>query len=250
MKKVFAVIGALAVLVGASANANANANAKAEIQQERLVKVAVSKAYIPQGFDNNDVTKVVVEGFFPNTCYKIKKQDAEDVTIDKNKKTIQVTQRAYVYSGMCLMMLVPFSETVEVGTLAAVGDYKVTDALSARELGRMTIANSKTTGPDDFYYAMVSDAYVGTLDTDEKQVIIRGELPGNCWELTDKKIFVEGKDVLTVLPIMEQTSEEFCNSDRVPFVTTVTLPELAAGRYLLNVRALNGQSVNKLFDMN
>ena len=239
MKRVWFVM--LAVLASNYANAT-------DLSSEKLVKVAVSKAYIPQGFDNNDITKVVVEGFFPNTCYRIKKQDATDVKIDRDKNTVEVTQRAYVYSGMCLQMIVPYTETVEIGKLASAGSYRIVDSLSKRELGKMAVDTSTTTGPDDYFYAMVNDAHVSNTDSSEGQIIIRGELPTSCWDITDKKVFLDGKDVLTVLPIMTLVSKDACPSVRVPFETTIALPQLEAGRYLLNVRSLNGQSINKLFD--
>lgn len=243
MKKLTYLMCALSLALGLGQLANAQANS------DKVVTVELSQAYIPQGFDNNDVTKVVVEGFFPNTCYKVKKQEAADVKIDQDKKLIQVSQKAYVYNQMCLMMIVPFSETVEVGKIADAGEYKLTDSLSSRELGRMSVATSKTIGPDDFFYAMVQDAYVDTSENNELVVVIKGELPGNCWELTEKRIFQDGKNVLTVLPIVEQTSSEYCTVKRVPFTTTVPVPTMNAGRYLLNVRSLNGQAVNKLFDV-
>ena len=98
-------------------------------------------------------------------------------------------------------------------------------------------------------YAIINDAYVSFIETDERVVVLRGELPGSCWQINEKKIFMDGKDVLTVLPIITHITDDYCDDRRIPFVTTVKVPDLEAGRYLLNVRSLNGQSVNKLFDI-
>ena len=224
--------------------------AQAEQSDSKIVKVSVAKAYIPHGFDNNDVTKIVVEGFFPNTCYKLKKQEKEDVSIDPDTKQIKVTQRAYKYDQMCLMVVVPFNQTIEVGQLKNIGDYSIMDTLTSRSLGVMPVAKSETSGPDDFTYATINDAYVGIIETDERKIILEGQLPGSCWELTSKRAFLDGRDVLTVLPIMNFIADDDCDDKPVKFVTSIPLPELTTGRYLLNVRSLNGQAVNKLFDVN
>lgn len=217
-------------------------------QDTEVVTVPVSRAYIPHGFDNNDVTKIVVEGFFPNTCYKVKKQTPEDVIVDPSGE-IQVTQKAYKYNGMCLMVMVPFSQTIEVGKIQQTGTYRVMDALSRKNLGVMPVAKSETEGPDDYTYAIVNDAYVGKIETDQKKIVLDLELPGDCWELIDKRAYLDGQDVLTVLPIMDFTADDNCGETPVKKLTTMELPNLRTGRYLLNVRSLNGQAVKKLFDV-
>jgi hypothetical protein len=209
------------------------------------VPVSIARAYVPQGFDNNDRAEVTIEGYFPNTCYRM-----GPTTAQKNEKgEIEVTQTAYVYKGHCLMMIVPYQQSVSLGVLANEGQYRVMDGLSKQELGVMPVAKSKTTGPDDFMYAHVDDAYITYIEPGRRAIVINANLPGNCWTMTDKKVFLEGNDVLTVLPIMEQTSEDNCVRDPVPFTAVVDVPQLDKGRYLLNVRSLNGQSVNKLFDV-
>lgn len=237
------------VLISLMAAAFGLSAAHADEGEAKIVKVSVAKAYIPHGFDNNDVAKIVVEGFFPNTCYKMKKQEKEDVVVDTETREIRVTQRAYKYDGMCLMMVVPYTQTIEVGQLTNVGDYQVQDTLTRRRLGVMPVAKSETTGPDDFTYATINDAYVGQIETDEKRIILEGQLPGSCWELTSKRAFLDGNEVVTVLPIMNFIADDNCDEKPVKFVTSLPLPELASGRYLLNVRSLNGQAVNKLFDV-
>src|SRR5690606_2454741 len=113
-----------------------------------------------------------------------KKQDSSDVRVDVHAMTIEVTQQAYVYQGMCLMMLVPFTETLEVGKLAAVGKYSVVDSVTKSKLGEMSIAESRTQGPDDYHYAMVVDAYL-EMHEGRVQVVVKGELPNQCWTLAE-----------------------------------------------------------------
>ena len=233
------------LLASAILFAAVNVFAQQDVNPGRPIAVSVAKAYVPQCFDSNDRTQVVVEGYFPNTCYRVGPNRA----FKNDKGEIEITQTAYVYKGVCLMMIVPYQQTINVGILERSGDYKIVDTLSKKSLGTMPVATSKTTGPDDFVYASISDAYVSYVETDERVVVIHGEVPGSCWEVSDKRVFRDGNDVLTVLPIMTQTSDDNCTEIPVPFVTTVKMPELSQGRYLLQVRSLSGQSVNKLFDV-
>ena len=186
-----------------------------------IVKVSVGKAYIPQGFDNNDVVKIVVEGFFPSTCYKIKKKhESGDVIVDPVSKEIMITQHAYYYKGNCKPVTVPYVRTVEVGKLPNDGNYKLVDAFSGRELGVIPVRLSTTAGPDDFTYAIMSDAYVSLNGDDENVIVLKGELPSNCWKVVEKRAFVDGPDVLTVLPIIEEKKPgQICSQQVVPFAT-------------------------------
>lgn len=213
---------------------------------DEKVAVSVSKAYIPQGFDNNDVTRIVVEGVFPNTCYKLGKNS---VKVNPDTNTIEVTQMAYVYKEMCLMMLVPFNQSVEVGVIKNTGSYKVQDAKSTKDLGQLPVAESRNSGPDDNTYANIDEAYVTLIEPNRRVVVLRGTLPDKCWTLTEKKIMLEGTDVLTVLPIMDYTPSDICDGRAIPFSTTVDIPTLKNGRYMLNVRSLSGSSITRLFDV-
>lgn len=86
----------------------------------RDVVVSISDAYIPSGFDSNSEAFVVVNGIFPNSCYRLKEAKVDHVGANLH----EVTTYATVTEGMCLMVLVPFTKEVRVGKLTT-GDHKV-----------------------------------------------------------------------------------------------------------------------------
>jgi hypothetical protein len=219
--------------------------AEDSVQQPDTVSVPLSTAYIPGGFDSNDRAQVVVEGYFPNTCYRVGPYDKK---MNASKKELAITQLAYKYRGVCLMMIVPFHQTVQLGILSA-DNYTVKDGNSNKLMGILPVQLASNSGPDDSLYASVNDAYLGVVDGSKRAIVIQGELPGDCWELKEKKTVLDGKNVITVMPVIEKVREANCNDYRMPFMTTVDLPQVEPGRYLLHVRSLNGQSINKLVDL-
>src|SRR5690606_19009749 len=127
-----------------------------DVSPGRPVAVSVAKAYVPQGFDNNDRTQIVIEGYFPNSCYRVGPNRA----FKNAKGEIEISQTAYVYKGICLMMIVPYQQTINIGVLETAGEYKIVDTLSRKGLGVMPVAVSKSSGPDDYFYASINDAHV------------------------------------------------------------------------------------------
>lgn len=228
-----------ALLIGGYAYAEHN------VEEPTQVSIPLTTAYIPGGFDSNDRAQLMVEGYFPNTCYRV---GPYEKTLKADANVISITQTAYKYKGPCLMMIVPFSQTVQVGILKA-NTYAVKDAASDRVLGELPVKTATTSSPDDFLYASVTDAYVGIVDGNKKALILQGELPGDCWSLKERRVILDGKNVITLLPIIEKTRSNNCNDYRIPFVSTVDIPSVPAGRYMLHVRSLNGSAVNKLVDL-
>lgn len=213
--------------------------------QPELVDVPVSEAYIPGGFDSNDRAQMVVAGYFTNTCYRL---GPTEKTIDESTGTLSIRQKAYKYKGPCLMMMVPYSETVKIGILKA-KDYKVVDGKTGNALGELPIKEAVSEEADDYMYAIVRDAYVAEVEG-VKTIILQGELPGSCWTFADKKVVEDGKNVVTVMPILQKVDGAECSSEvRIPFVTTVSLPSGRTGRILLHVRSLNGEAINKVIDL-
>ena len=215
------------------------------VEQPTRVSVPLAGAYIPGGFDSNDRAQLVVEGYFPNTCYRVGPYEKK---LSSSTNELTVKQTAYKYKGPCLFMMVPFSQTVQVGILKA-STYKVRDGDNGNDLGELPVQAARNSGPDDFLYATVNEAYVGVVDGNKKAIVIQGELPGDCWAVKETRVIRDGKNVLAVLPIIEKTRENNCNDYRLPFVKTLDIPAVTPGRYLLHVRSLNGLAINKLVDL-
>jgi len=81
--------------------------------------VNISTALIPSGFDNSSPV-AIVSGLFPNSCYSWSRADVAHPTAF----THEVRNMANVQLGMCLMVMVPFAEEVELGRFAP-GDHSI-----------------------------------------------------------------------------------------------------------------------------
>ncbi len=61
-----------------------------------LVSVTVRAVYAPSGFDDNDEAQVVLDGFLPNTCYRLAPNAA---TRSPTTGVIEVIQAPAIPSG-------------------------------------------------------------------------------------------------------------------------------------------------------
>jgi hypothetical protein len=214
---------------------------KAETQPE-LVKVRIDKVFIPNGFDSNDRSQVVIDSYLPNPCYKVGPRKFRN---DGN--TIILEQWAYLYRGMiCPQVIVPFSAVVDLGILKPAA-YEVKDDQDGRKMGSLLVKKSVGAGPDDYFYAPITDARV---DNRKWEVVIEGNFTNSCLEFSDMKVFADPKDVIIVQPILKpwREGDRPCKAGSFPFTKTMRLPPLDSGRYLLHARSMNGQAVNKVFD--
>jgi len=212
----------------------------------KTVETALTKAYIPLGFDDNDRIQIAVAGSFKNTCYKV---GPHALKVDAENKTITVQQQAYLYNGVCLQMFVPYSQIVDVGIIPT-GDYRVIDALSGKTLAQLPVTMGSNPGPDDFTYAPVNDAYVfDDPDTNKHMLAISGSFGDRCSDFDKISVNVKN-DVIIVQPVLRRISDVSCAPEKVRFLKTIELnDEIKHGVYMLHVRSLNGQAINKLVDL-
>jgi hypothetical protein len=80
--------------------------------RSKEVVVDISSVFIPNGFGTNDPF-AVISGIFPNSCYAFKGVSVNRVTPNLH----EVRAIANVRQGMCLMMLIPYSEEAALGKL-------------------------------------------------------------------------------------------------------------------------------------
>ena len=92
---------------------------QASSPQEKEVVLSISDAYIPGGFSSESDAFVIVNGLFPNGCYRWKRSD-----VQHEGNIHEVRSVASVSQGMCIMVLVPFTQEVQLGKLTA-GEHKV-----------------------------------------------------------------------------------------------------------------------------
>lgn len=82
--------------------------------------VTVNDAYVPSGFDTNSDAFVVVNGWFPHSCYKLKSVEVAHV----GPFLHQITTKADVTEGLCLSVIIPWHREAQLGKLSA-GDHSL-----------------------------------------------------------------------------------------------------------------------------
>lgn len=209
----------------------------------QTVNVELDKGFIPVGFDDNDRVQIAVEGVFTNTCFRI---GPHAVRVDEAKHTITIQQQAYRYSGVCLQLMVPFSGFIDLGLLRS-GTYTIVDYQSKKELGTLPVLRSTNPGPDDFLYAPITDAYLVNDSVNKKNsLVLSGAFSDRCSEMSDVQVLYQDR-VLVVQPIMKRS--ERCTPEKTRFLKVVELEKEIQGIYLLHVRSLNGQAINRMVDV-
>lgn len=214
-------------------------------ENPELVKSNITGLYIPQGFDSNDTVEVMVEGYLPNTCYKLGKTE---VSVDKENKKIEITQMAYRYDGICLEVIVPYEHMVTVGILPS-GEYLVSTFGRKNKSGQLPITVAKTKSPDEVVYAPVSEMQLMGSREQNKVLKLSGVFTNSCMKIDEVRVLIESDSVVTVLPVVKLASQTICAQGMFPFTTEKELPTLKNGRYLIHVRSLNGKAVGKLVDL-
>lgn len=208
----------------------------------RLEEIPVDEIYSPKGFDSNDDVEVIVSGWLPNLCYKVPQAKYE---VKGNVIDIKIQARKYMDEfNSCAEMVVPFLKSVRVGLLNK-GLYEV--KVNGKISSSMFVNQASSDAIDDVVYANVE--YVQKMEG-KRQVVLKGYNPSDCF-VQDRVEFIDnGKNVYSVLPVMEQVSDH-CPMKMVPFEWEVEVPsKLKEDRVLLHVRAMDGKSVNSLFPNN
>ncbi len=209
-----------------------------------LVDTVFSGSYIPIGFDSNDQIQFVAEGVFPNSCYR---KGPVEVVIDEEAKRINLSSQSYVYSGMCLQVLVNYSKVINVGVLSP-GTYSITQGKDEQVIGSLPVKPNTVEGVDDFPYAPVNQAML-TRDVDGVTLTLTGTFTNSCLSLGDVVVTPQ-KDVVVVQPMVKVDDSGGCTNGKFRFTYEKLIAgKILSGRYLLHVRSMNGRSVNSLVDL-
>ncbi|MBD66029.1 MAG: hypothetical protein CME62_12535 [Halobacteriovoraceae bacterium] len=204
--------------------------------------VPVDDVFVPNGFDDNDSTEVIISGFLPNLCHKSPKSVVKK---KENKIEIEVTSLHYHESNpFCPEVIVPFTLSVDLGILKAkLHNLKINSNSQWEKKTQISISHSSTQNIDEFMYANASHV---ELVKGTRKVLIKGYNPSDCLELDRIEYQHNKKNVFSVLPIMKQV-REFCPKKLIPFTYEWEVPEsLEVSRLLLHVRTMQGRSVNQL----
>lgn len=252
--------GILKVLVCFSAMAlaqaqPAKADASFEALQPALIPITPDRIFAPLGFDDNDNVQVVLDGELADTCYKL---GPTQFKLDAVRQRIYVQQQAYYYPGAwCAQVRVPYVQTLNLGILPA-GQYELvvqTEDGTVKPAASLPVSLSATRSPDDHLYAPVTEAYLekslGALEGRDSfyTLYISGQFNNSCMKFKDVKMNVRQNNVIEVLPIVEMDSSRGCTQIMTDFNVGVSLKSVPKGRYLLHIRSLNGQSLNRIVDL-
>ena len=109
-----ATVSAFVLVLAQGSIARAEETIPSDPPSSRRSTVNVSSAVIPSGFDNTSPV-AVVSGLFPNSCYSWDKADVTHTT----PTTHEVKSYAQIRSGYCLMVMLPFSEEVPLGSFSS-----------------------------------------------------------------------------------------------------------------------------------
>lgn len=82
---------------------------------QKEVSVGINGVFVPGGFDSSSDAYVVVNGIFPNGCYRWSRADVNNI----DNFTHEITSKANVSQGMCIMVLIPFQKDISLGKLSA-----------------------------------------------------------------------------------------------------------------------------------
>ncbi len=209
--------------------------------QADLRSAPVKHLYVPTGFDSNDSVEVVVTGHFPNPCYS-----RNTVEVDVKDDVIKVEITA-LYRGeekvLCPQMLVPYKEVVSLGNLQG-GNYKV--IVNGTLNDELTVEEASSSAVDEHLYAAID----GLEHKSGNDYILRGWRYSPCVELDRVEVVSNGKDTLSVLPIIKQVSD-FCPMKMMPVSYPVKLStgSLRTAEPLIHVRTMDGKSFNAILGM-
>lgn len=214
-------------------------------QSLNQVSWPLQKAFTPVGFDDNDRVQVAVSGEFPNTCFHVGPYTSK---VDSASHTIFLGQHAYSYFAMCLQILLPFTQVIDVGPVPA-GDYKIVDAASGSVLGKTSILRASNPGPDDFLYAIADDAII-RHESGKHYLNLFLRFTDRCTRLGRVDIHYYA-DSIVVQPIADRVADgnESCAAETTRVEHVEELKAGITGTFLLHVRSMNGQAINKIVDL-
>ncbi len=114
--KSFSHLALIAVLIAAAPlTALSKVQPREQPPAVKEVTISVTDAFIPGGFDSEADAYIVVNGLFPNGCYRWKSAEVtSEEPFNHNIRSV-----ASVSQGMCIMVLVPFTKEVRLGKLAS-----------------------------------------------------------------------------------------------------------------------------------
>lgn len=204
-------------------------------------ELPLEQVFVPKGFDDNDISQIVVSGYLPDMCHSF-----SGIKVKRSGKDIFV--KAYAKRGTkiltaCPTITVPFAEVVNLGHLEK-GDYSIhfSDSESTH-INRLNVSDAPSFYRDSYFYAQVNDI---AISDDLQTVSLNMTLPSSCVDFDGIQAVYNGSDVMSLLPVME-----FDGESCVPEARTITrdfeIPvDVFRRPLLIHTRSINGNSLNQV----
>jgi len=207
----------------------------------RMERVSAQVSYVPAGFDSNDRVQLMVEGSFRDSCLRV---GPYTKVVSAGRITLHLS--AYRYDTGCMDVMVPFSQSIDVGILPH-GNYLIVDGASGKAIGRLPVKATTKAEPDDFLYAPVRDINIAYGYT-KNAIQLSGAFFNSCMKIKEVKAFMDGDRVVTVLPMAEILPGP-CTLGYFPYNSYASYPQGTKGKNLIHVRSLSGQALLKLIEL-
>lgn len=224
---------------------------------DHTVEAKIDRVFIPPtGYDTNDTVQVMLDGSLSNQCQQV---TDTDVRFDAENKVFYIRQIAKVRSlRECHQTPLPrhlglpgyFSKEISLGILNA-GKYKIEfrgdGGWSSRSF---SVSEAQTETTDDEIYAPVSNFFVPEMmeENNNVQIILTGVIGSRCLGWKDVEVENLG-DIFVIKPKMQIVSTKFCSITPWPLEKIVSLGKIKAGRYMVHIRSVNGQSLSRMFSV-
>ncbi len=212
-------------------------------------EITLENLYIPPvGYDNNDRVEVVLTGKIPSLCYELGKTS---IFFDNVKKVFTISQsvknRELIHCENNEIVL-EFQKTISLGQLET-GKYKIVSGDLEKNflIKKATISSAV----DDELYAPLSSAFILDLISTEQtpRVILGGKLDQSCLSFNQSDVELKYyDDVIVLLPRMILKDIPCFNQQKV-LQAVIPLQKMAKGKYLIHIRTMSGQSINKVFEI-
>ncbi len=208
----------------------------------------VNKVFVPTGFDDNDVSEVILKGEFRDSCYKIGRTS---VKINKEIKEVRITAYVWRYTAnACIDVVTPYIQPVQVGVLAK-GGYKVLVNVGTEYETKHTFEINEAINetPDDHLYAPVASVQILTdYSNGNQDVVLSGFFPLpiiGCYRMDEVKWYRNNSSILEMLPIMGfyEDSDPRCDEPH-SFEVKTPLTGSFFEDGLIHVRVMHGESLN------
>jgi len=218
----------------------------------------INNIFIPaEGFDDNDNIEFVLDGELKNACLRLGASTVRHdgkmiyVGLEAIRDEESFCAQADDSLPQAIQATVPFSKEVDIGKLKA-GEYTIhyeTANVVVTKTFKVGVAPSNR--QDSMNYAPIENASVTSLVNigDTAQIRLTGMLTSSCMHLRDEVLVSQADDVVVVQPLVKMDLSSMCLMYLRPFTKDVSVPNLSKGRYLVHVRSMNGQAVNRVFSV-